>query len=115
MNSTSLAQAVVKLVRYLPFFTSGVLIGTCRFSLKFRDARAALLFGLAMGLVLLGWLARYFLEERAPQAYYDVPATAQNILAIGLSGMAYDVLMSAACVVAYACVTKLVPPRAPPS
>jgi hypothetical protein len=115
MDSTAIAQVAVKVVRYLPFLTSAVLLALCRIVLGPRNLRAAVLFGSAMGLVLFAWLARYFLEEYGPRAYYEVPATPENIVAIGAPGMAYDVLASAALVLAYLSVAALTAlPRPPP-
>lgn len=107
MDATSIAQATVKVVRYVPFLTSGMLLGLCRIHLARRSVRAAALLGVSMGLCMVAWLARYLLEVCAPRPLYDVPTTPWNILTIGAPDMVYDFVTSVALVLAYASVARL--------
>jgi|HubBroStandDraft_4_1064222.scaffolds.fasta_scaffold342787_1 hypothetical protein len=101
MDSMSIAQLAVKILRYVPFLTCGVLLTLCKTSLAPRNIRAAGFMALGLGLCMLGWLARYVLEQSAPLPHYELAATPGNILHVASPGMAYDVLVSGGLVLAY--------------
>jgi hypothetical protein len=106
MDPTSIAQIAVKILRYVPFLTGGLLFTLCKTHLAPRNARAAALLGLGFGLWLVAWMARYFLEQAAPAPVYEVPATPWNILYIAAPSIAYDVVGSVGLVLAYAALRR---------
>jgi hypothetical protein len=109
MDGTELAQATVKGIRYVPFFVCGVLVVLSRTLLAGRSFKAAVLFGSAAGLGLVGWLARYFLEQSSPEASYHVEPTAGAILSIALPTLAYDLAWAGGLVVAFVAVVRALP------
>jgi hypothetical protein len=113
MDPTPIAQLAVKILRYVPFVTGGVLLTLCKTTLAPRNQRAAVLLGLGMALGMLGWMARYLLEQVAPPPVYEVAATPGNILFLAAPGIAYDFLVSGGLVLAYASLARALNAKEP--
>jgi hypothetical protein len=109
MGDAEFAQIAVKAIRYVPFFVCGVLAVLSRTLLAERNLRAAILSGSAAGLGLVGWLARYFLEQTSPEPAYHVEPTAAAILSIALPSLAYDLAWAGGLVVAFLAVVRALP------
>jgi hypothetical protein len=115
MDAMSIAQVAVKLLRYVPFLTAGVLVAMCKSILAPRNVRAAALLGLGLLLGMAGWMVRYVVEQFAPLPHYDVPPTPGNILYVAAPGIAYDLLVSGGLVLAYASLARALSAKAAPT
>lgn len=113
MDSMSIAQLAIKILRYVPFLTGGVLLTLCKTSLAPRHPRAAALLVFGLGLGMLGWLARYALEQSAPLPHYDIAPTPGNILHIAAPGVAYDFLVSGGLVLVYLSLARALSSKGP--
>jgi hypothetical protein len=113
MDPTSIAQLAVKILRYVPFLTAGVLLALCKSILAPRDLRAAALLGLGLALGMAGWMARYVLEQVAPSPLYTMAPTPRNLLYAAAPGIAYDFLISGGLVLAYASLARALRAKEP--
>ncbi len=106
MDLMSTAQLAVKLLRYAPFLTGGVLLALCKTTLASRNLRATVLLASGLGLGMLGWMLRYLIEQATPPPVYAINPTPGNVLYVAAPGIAYDVLVSCALVLAYASLAR---------
>ena len=111
MDALEATEVAVKTARYAPFVVYAVLLVLSRTLLGARNMRAAVLMGSAAALGVVGWLARYFLEQVSPTPSYEAAPVPSVILAIAAPTFVHDMAEAGALAVAFAAVVSLLPPE----
>jgi hypothetical protein len=109
MSSLEVAELAAKAARYLPFVVYAILVVLSRTFLSEKSTRAGFLMGGAAALGIVGWLARYFLEQTAPTPTYDVVSSPGAILAVAAPTFIHDMAEAGALAIAFAAVVTLLP------
>ena len=107
MDALEVTELVVKAARYLPFAAYGLLVVLSRTLLSTRNMRAAVLMGSAAALGMVGWLARYFLEQTSPTPTYEIAPTPSAILAVAAPTFVHDMAEAGALAIAFVAVVIL--------
>jgi hypothetical protein len=109
MDALEAAEIGVKAARYVPFAIYAVLLVLSRTVVSTRSLRASVIMGSAAALGMVGWLARYFLEQSSPPPSYEISPSPGAILAIAAPTFVHDMAEAGALAIAFAAVVSLLP------